>query len=438
MANPKGFWTDVRIAEMRQAVKEGIDGRLRLAEIAARLSTVWGVHITKDSLQKSMQKNAVAGSVGAPVPAPAPLEEEPVELPDTVPVMRAAAAVAMPVEDTAASLQEEHEERTEVVALRAAKKLLLEELRAAKGQIETLTELRKSHPLPPISHLERVGGHQRQGVPLIVLSDLHIEERVDPEKVNGLNKYNPAIADKCLTAAFDGFLWLAADPRFDVRTGVVAVIGDTFSGHIHEELVERNYMSPTLAALWLQGRLERELRRVAKETNWERIIVVMKDGNHGRLTHKIRCATRTDNSLEWMMFQTIAARMSDDARFEFIVEEGIFTYLDVYNTGLCFAHGDIWRSAGGVGGITIPLRKGFNERKKYPRKMDHMILGHFHNYLDIGEIIVNGSMIGVTPYSLANSFAPEPRRQAFMMIDSERGKCISAPVWLPQYDPSRD
>lgn len=33
-------------------------------------------------------------------------------------------------------------------------------------------------------------------IPLILLSDWHIEEKVDPSTVNGLNEYNPDIAKK--------------------------------------------------------------------------------------------------------------------------------------------------------------------------------------------------------------------------------------------------
>ncbi len=406
-----GFWTPEKVAEAKSL--EGCDGTQ--IEHAAELSRRWGVRISLESMRHGLRQDDTRAA--------------PHESRDTVPEM----ATAAPLE----ALQEEHAERSEVTELRAAKKMLLEELASKTSQIEALTELRRSAPLPPIVAVDKPG-HQRQGVPILVLSDLHVEERVDPEKVNGLNKYNLEIAERCLVAAFDGFQWLIRDSRFDVRTAVVAIIGDTFSGYIHDELKERNYLSPTAAVIWLKQRIVRELRRLANETGLDRIVVVMKDGNHGRLTHKIRHATRTDNSLEWMMMQTIALELAEDGRFEFHVEEGNFTYLDVYGTSICFAHGDMWRSAGGVGGITIPLRKGFNEIKKRPHKLDHLVIGHFHQRLDIGEIIVNGSMIGVTPYSLAGCFATEPRQQTFFLIDSEYGKTISAPIVLPQYDPSRD
>ena len=95
---------------------------------------------------------------------------------------------------------------------------------------------------------------------------------------------------------------------------------------------------------------------------------------------------------------------------------------------IAFTHGDSFRYQGGIGGLLIPLRRGFNEMKKY-RKTDLMCCGHFHQRTDTGEIVVNGSLIGIGPYSMHIHAAPEPRQQCWFMIDSVKGKCLSAPVW---------
>jgi hypothetical protein len=67
--------------------------------------------------------------------------------------------------------------------------------------------------------------------------------------------------------------------------------------------------------------------------------------------------------------------------------------------------------------------------RKY-RKVSHVSLGHFHQRSDFGDISVNGSMIGVNPYSMHIHASPEPRQQSWFMVDSRRGKAMSAPVWL--------
>lgn len=325
-----------------------------------------------------------------------------------------------------------HNFRERIDAANRARDALLNELADRDEQIAVLTDLRAARPIKPIVATSTKGKNpkQRQGVPVMLCSDWHIEEPVDPKKVNGLNEYNLDIADRCIGKMAEAYEWLGRDSRYDMRTGVVWLGGDLFSGYIHEELVEGNFLSPTQAVLWLQGRIEKMLRTIAVTMpNLERIIVPCNDGNHGRLTHKMRVGTRTANSLEWLLYQTLAVRMSDDKRFEFQIADGEWTYLDVFDQTIAFTHGDTFRYQGGVGGISIPLRRGINEMRKY-RKISQTCLGHFHQRCDFGDINVNGSMIGVGPYSMHIHAAPEPRQQSWFLMDQSRGKCLSAPIWL--------
>ncbi len=371
---------------------------------------------------------------------PAPACTEPLHVPT---VVEAAHEVADPADPELDAQEEEEIDdrlefklRTQLRDHEAAKKRLLKDLEDREQQIDLLRELRQQKPMPPITAAHKVGGTQRTGCPMIILSDWHVEEPVSPDKVNGLNKYDLDIADTCIKAIPDAFEWLLADARYDCRTGVIALIGDLLSGYIHEELVEGNFLSPVQAILWLQERIEKMLRRIAAITKLERIIVKCVDGNHGRNTNKTRVSTRTANSLEWLLFQTLAARMADDPRFEFQVAEGEWLFFDVFKTSVALTHGDTFKYQGGVGGISIPLRRGINEMRKY-RKIDVTCMGHFHQRSDFGDIVVNGSMIGVSPYSMHIHAPPEPRQQTWFMIDSEKGKCLSAPVWLPQYEGAR-
>ena len=326
--------------------------------------------------------------------------------------------------------REEHRLRTQLRDVESAKKRLLKDLDDREAQIDALRELRAARPLPPIDRRSVVGGKQRQGVPFMLCSDWHVEEPVERAKVNGLNEYNLDIADKCIDALADGYEWMLRDSRFDCRTGVIWLGGDLYSGYIHAELQESCFLSPVQAVVWLQERIERMLRKIAATTTLERIVVVCNDGNHGRLTMKTRVGTRTANSLEWLLYQTLAARMADDPRFEFQIAEGEYNYLDVFGKTFCFCHGDSFRYMGGVGGLLIPVKRGLNEIRKY-RPVDHFALGHFHQRLDLGDIAVNGSLIGIGPYSLSIKASPEAPQQSWFMVDSERGKCLSAPIWMP-------
>lgn len=331
---------------------------------------------------------------------------------------------------------EAHRANLKITELETRLEKTVRELHDAHGQINALRDLRAIKPAKPvIAPRGRGEGKQRLGVPVALFSDWHVEEPVDPNTVNGLNKYDLDIADACIKKLAEDFAWMLRDPRYDCRTAVVWYGGDLFSGYIHDELIEGNFLSPTRAMAWLLPRMEAQIRKILAECpSIERLIVVCNDGNHGRNTHKIRIATRTANSLEWLLYFELANRFRGEPRVEFQIAEGEYSYLTVYDQTLCFFHGDSVKYQGGVGGLLVPMKRGLNELRKY-RPVHVFHAGHFHQYTNHQDIVVNGSMIGLNAYAMRYKFAPEPRQQAWYMLDATRGKCLSAPLWLPQYQP---
>lgn len=319
--------------------------------------------------------------------------------------------------------------RGQLETLTARNKQLVEALATKDDELAAFKAL--ARPAKPIAAPKKVGRTQRVGVPVMLCSDWHVEEPVDPKKVNGLNEYNLDIADRCIDKLAHAFADMIADsPRFDVRSGVIWLGGDLMSGTIHPELAEANEMSAQETQLWLLDRIERMLRTVGELCpQLERIVVPCNDGNHGRATEKIRVSTRTANSNEMVVYQTLARLFRNDKRFEFVIADGEWVELDVLGFTHAFTHGDSFKYGGGVGGAVIPIRRGV-ARQFQGRKVHQVCMGHFHQRQDFGDIQLNGSMIGYGPYSQRIHAAPEPRQQSWWMVDSERGKCLSAPIWL--------
>lgn len=316
--------------------------------------------------------------------------------------------------------------------LEARNKTLLDELAARQEELASYKAIaRPGRAL--VAAPKKVGGQQRIGVPVMLCSDWHVEERVDPEKVNGINRYNLDIANDCIDKLAEAFAAMIEDsPRFDVRTAVVALMGDLISGYIHEELVESNFLSPQRAQIWLLDRIERMLRRIlALCPSVERLIVTMNSGNHGRATHKQRVSTREDNSLEQVVYQSLARIFRDEKRIEFVIADSEWIEIDVMGFTIAFTHGDSFQYGGGVGGMSIPIRRGI-ARQFAGRKIHQYCMGHFHQRQDFGDIQINGSLIGYSPYAMRIHAAPEPRMQSWFMVDSTRGKSVSAPIWLPK------
>ncbi len=104
-------------------------------------------------------------------------------------------------------------------------------------------------------------------------------------------------------------------------------------------------------------------------------------------------------------------------------------YFEKFNMRLI--HGDDIKFGGGVGGITIPIRKKLAAWDKACRA-DLTVMGHFHQLINGGDFIVNGSLIGYNEFAQAIGASPEEARQAFFLISARNGGelSVNAPIWL--------
>lgn len=324
---------------------------------------------------------------------------------------------------------EEHRLKLSLKEARSRADGLLKDLAAAEDELALYKAISRP-PRPIAKPPKREYSGRRCGVPVMLCSDWHVEEPVDPAKVGGLNEYSLDIAAKCIDKLGHAYADMLEDlPRFECREGVIWLGGDLLSGYIHPELLEGNALSPLETIDWLTDKIEAMLRTVLARTSLERLIVPCNSGNHGRTTEKQRVSTREGNSYENALYRTLARIFKGEPRVEFAIAQGEWLELDVMGHTLAFTHGDSFNYGGGVGGLSIPIRRGI-ARQFQGRKIHQFCMGHFHSRQDFGDIQINGSLIGYGPYSQRIHAGYAPREQAWFMIDSERGKCLSAPIWF--------
>lgn len=271
----------------------------------------------------------------------------------------------------------------------------------------------------------------REATWVALASDWHIEESVDPGKVNGVNSYNLAIARHRVERYFSGVAYLINyhKEKFKLRDGILWLGGDLITGYLREENLEENACSPVHAIATLHGWIADGIRYLLKHTDTETLKVICNSGNHGRLTDKVRPSTREANSIEWLLYHFLAREFSGEKRVEFVLPQGAHTYAQVYHQVIRFHHGDDAKYGGGVGGIMIPIQKALY-RWNTVRHADLTCIGHFHQYLDINDLVINGSLIGYNPYALKIGAKYEDPKQAFFLMDSKRGKTMPASVWV--------
>lgn len=323
-----------------------------------------------------------------------------------------------------------YREKAKAQAREQAHARLVKELAEVQDELAVYKTITRA-PKPLRAAVTTAHSKQRKGVAVMLCSDWHVEEPVEPEKINGLNEYNLDIAAKCIDRLAEGYEWMLRDSRYDCREGIVWLGGDLLTGYIHPELMESNLLSPIEAQVWLLDHVEAMLRKILATTTLERVLVVCNSGNHGRTTDKQRVATRESNSFEQALYQTLARLFRDESRIEFQIAPGEWNEVDCMGFDLAFTHGDSFNYGGGVGGISIPIRRGISRQFMGRSKPIHQFcMGHFHTRQDFGDIMINGSMIGYSHYSQRIHAGWEPRQQSWFLMDSERGKCLSAPIWL--------
>lgn len=325
-------------------------------------------------------------------------------------------------------LLDRHRARAGESATRRELKEALDRLAAAEDRLAVALDLASAQrTATPIARRE---ASKREGTAVVLCSDWHVEERVDAIKVNGRNVYTPEIARERVERLGRGIVALIESHRslMAIDNLVLWLGGDLITGYIHEELLESNFLSPTRATMFAHDLIADLIRYVLEHGKLERLIVPCSYGNHGRLTPKPRISTGADNSLEYFMYHNIRREFAADHRVEFVIAEGECTYVQVYDTTLRFTHGDAIKFGGGVGGVHIPLRKAIAGWDTDIRA-DVTCLGHFHQYIPHPRYVVNGSLIGWSPYGVRIKADYEHARQAFFVVDSREGPCLHTPIW---------
>ncbi len=291
--------------------------------------------------------------------------------------------------------------------------------------------LKICQPVAPAKILVRPRWEKREAVPVFIASDWHVEERVDRDQVNGLNEYNLDVAEKRIQHYFESCLWILDRERSSAKVdrAVLAILGDMITGYIHEELKESNWLSPTEAINWLHCQLQAGINLLLEKGKFQELIVPCCYGNHGRVHPQKVISTAAQNSYEWLMYQYLARDFRKDPRVKFHIANGYHNYVDIFDTKIRFHHGDHVQYGGGIGGLTIPLNKKI-AKWNTTIKADIDVMGHFHQYINAGNFVVNGSLIGWNAYALSIGANYEAPQQAYFIVRPGRGMTDSGRIFV--------
>lgn len=268
---------------------------------------------------------------------------------------------------------------------------------------------------------------------LLLLSDLHLDEVVNPAEINGLNAYNREIAEQRLHTVIEGTVEMCDRYVAGVELdGIVcAILGDLLTGDIHEELARTNE-APVMDSVthWVPL-LASALTRLADA--FGQVHVPCVDGNHDRFYRKTPAKQRATSSVAWVFYNWLAASVAGDKRITFSITPAPEQVVGIYDSRFLLSHGDGFRSAGGIGGIYPSLLKWLHRKHRQfeavGQPWDVALFGHWHQYITGPDWIGNGSLKSYDEYAARNGFGYEPARQALAIVTPERGITQQMPVY---------
>ena len=325
---------------------------------------------------------------------------------------------------------EEHQLRRQLRDAEARNREIVEQLATVKDVADMLAKARETR-IDPIRPRERQQGNKREATALVMASDWHVEQRVDPAAVDDRNRYDLTISEQRMERFFEGTRYCVEFNRqiFNVRDMVLDFGGDFITNYLRDENQQTNLLTPPRAIAYWKTHAKAGIKHLLADPHLERIAIPCVDGNHPRLTKKMQAANRAEMNLETLMYMQLAEEFVDEPRVQFQVATGPELYFEVYGRTVRSRHGDTVHSQGGVGGITVPLLRAI-PRWDSVRRADLSLVHHFHQLISMPNVIVNGSLIGYDEYAIASGFAFEPPAQAFCMLDPLRFKSTFMPIWV--------
>lgn len=305
-----------------------------------------------------------------------------------------------------------------------------DQLAARLALVEQITDL---DPRPPKWLTPKRKPTAHHATVTTILSDMHFDEVVNPDEMNGVNAYSREIATLRLRRYFDQIVTVTrtytAGVTFD---GVLLMLGgDGFSGNLHD-LQETNEDSlPGSLLYWLEM-LCGGVHMLADEFGHVHVAAV--PGNHPRLSYKPRTKGRARDNFDWLLAQLVAREFRDDARVTFTIPDAFDLHLDVYGLTYRLEHGDQAKGGGGWIGATGPVmrrhQKMTTTTAAMDRPFDHLVVAHWHTLVWGNGFTINGSLKGYDEYAAVSGFGFEPPQQAMWLTTPERGITSHHPIFV--------
>jgi hypothetical protein len=241
---------------------------------------------------------------------------------------------------------------------------------------------------------------------VLPISDAHYGEVVPSASTHGINEYNPDISKARHLKLFEKALEMARDNK--CGTIDILMLGDLFSGNIHDELKETNAGPLTKLLVdyfkFIVGAFK-SLKNQFKKMNVYCVV-----GNHSRTNQKWQAKNKAYDNYEYILYKFIEEAFAEDPTVSIHVSEAPSDIAVIGEQKWKIEHGDAYRGGGAfcspISTVTRDNFKDYGMFMKMGIDFDVAIMGHWHRggeWFLSGKCIpvfLNPSIVGPNEYSI--------------------------------------
>lgn len=262
-------------------------------------------------------------------------------------------------------------------------------------------------------------------IPVLIVSDLHYGENVNPREVPNGNCYSPEVAKARWNRLINNTIQKIRAKGKINKGIVVCFLGDDISGDIHDELKETNDKTPINACMEVAAEKVKMIKTFEKEFNKVWVISVM--GNHGRTTKKPQSKGLSEHNYDSLVAAIVQKQLEDNKNITFYTPKSGEAYFELNGHNFLATHGDRIGSRGGQGfiGCSATIARGQHKtRQAYAqigKPIDWLLIGHFHTPMQLEHTIANGTTVGYSQYARDLKLEPAYPSQTLFYVNDRYG-----------------
>ena len=262
-------------------------------------------------------------------------------------------------------------------------------------------------------------------IPVLLVSDFHYGETINPKEVPDGNCYSTNVAKARWDRLINNTILKTRTKGKSCKGIVVCFLGDDISGDIHDELKETNDKTPIDACMDVAALKVKMLKAFEQEYGKVWAISVM--GNHGRTTKKPQSKGISEHNYDSLITAMVQKQLEDNRNISFYTPKSGEAYFELCGCNFLATHGDRIGSRGGQGfiGCSATIARGQHKtRQSYAqigKPIDWLLIGHFHTPILLEHTIANGTTVGYSQYARDLRLEPSLPSQTLFYVDETYG-----------------